>query len=247
MTLQCIRLAGHITLNLKNNMSRVAVFSYIEKAFDRTWHSGLLYKLSEIQFSTSVIKLIDSFLTDRKFKFSLEGEFSVPRKIMASLPQGSVLAPVLYSLYINDAPRGTWNSSCFVRERTLYLRGRETSALCSLQTATGHHYSVKSWCERCNTKTNEGEIYTICFFKRLRFLDGLLQLNGRDILFVNNVMCLDVNFDRRMTWRRHIEKNVAKALRMYVRMYSLFKIGRLNAVTCIARQRTSRRNTRTQQ
>jgi hypothetical protein len=50
------------------------------------------------------MKLIASFLTKRKFKVSVEGELSSPRKVGARVLQVSVLAPVLYSLYINDAP-----------------------------------------------------------------------------------------------------------------------------------------------
>jgi hypothetical protein len=46
-----------------------AVFLDIEKAFDTTWHFGLLYKLSTLQFLASLIKLIGSFLSKRKFKF----------------------------------------------------------------------------------------------------------------------------------------------------------------------------------
>jgi hypothetical protein len=98
-----MRLADDVTLNFNNNMSTAAVFLDIEKAFDTTWHSGLLYKLSELDFSTSLIKLIASFLTDRNFKVFVEGEFSTPREIATGVPQGSVLVPVLYSLYINDA------------------------------------------------------------------------------------------------------------------------------------------------
>jgi hypothetical protein len=70
-------------------MSLVAVFLDIKKAFNTTWHSGLLCKLSELEISTSVIKLIASFLTDRKFKVMVEGRFSMPRKI-AGVHQGSV-------------------------------------------------------------------------------------------------------------------------------------------------------------
>jgi hypothetical protein len=44
-TLQCMRLTDHVTLNFDNNMSTVAVFLDIEKSFDPTWHSGLLYEL----------------------------------------------------------------------------------------------------------------------------------------------------------------------------------------------------------
>jgi hypothetical protein len=75
-----------MTVNFNNNMSSVAVFLEFEKAFDTTWHSGLLYKFSELEFSTSLIKLIASFPTDREVKILLECEFSTPRKIAAGVP-----------------------------------------------------------------------------------------------------------------------------------------------------------------
>jgi hypothetical protein len=87
-TLQCMRLADHVTLNFRNKMSTAAVFLDIEKAFNITWHPGLLYKFSILKFSTSLIKLISSFLLERKFRVSVEGEMSAP--------------PTLYNQYIND-------------------------------------------------------------------------------------------------------------------------------------------------
>jgi hypothetical protein len=103
MTIFNMRLADHITLNFNNNMSTAPVFLDIKKAFDTIWCSGLLYKLSELEFSTSLIKLT-AFLADRKFEVLEKGELSTPRKIAAGVPQGSILASVLYSLYIHDAP-----------------------------------------------------------------------------------------------------------------------------------------------
>jgi hypothetical protein len=85
-------------------MSTAAVFLYIEKAFDTTWHSGLLYKLSKLEFSTSLIKLAGFFLSQRKFRVSVEGKMSTPRVMQAGLPQGSVLSLILFNVYINDAP-----------------------------------------------------------------------------------------------------------------------------------------------
>jgi hypothetical protein len=73
-TLQCVRLMGHVTLNFNSNMSTAAVFLDIEKAFDTMWLISLLYKLSTLKFSISLIKLISSFLSQRKFRFSAEGE-----------------------------------------------------------------------------------------------------------------------------------------------------------------------------
>jgi hypothetical protein len=57
-TLQFMRLVDHVNLIFNNNMSTAAVFLDIEKAFDTTWHTALLYKLPELEFSTSLIKLI---------------------------------------------------------------------------------------------------------------------------------------------------------------------------------------------
>jgi hypothetical protein len=59
-TRQCMRLTEHVSLNFNNNMSTPAVFLDIEKVFDITWHPGLLYRLSELQFSINCIMLIAS-------------------------------------------------------------------------------------------------------------------------------------------------------------------------------------------
>jgi hypothetical protein len=97
-----MRLTNHVTLNFNNKMSTAAVFLDIEKAFDTLRHPGLLCMLSTMEFSTNLIKLISSFLSQRKFRVSVEGEMSTPRHIKAEVPQGSVLSPTLHNLYIND-------------------------------------------------------------------------------------------------------------------------------------------------
>jgi hypothetical protein len=95
MTLLCMRLTDHVTLNFNNNMLMAVVFLDIEKAFDTTWQLGLLYKLSELKFSMSVIKLISYFLSQRNFRVSIEGEISTSRDIQAEVPQGFALSPTL--------------------------------------------------------------------------------------------------------------------------------------------------------
>jgi hypothetical protein len=89
-----------------------AVFLDIEKSFDTTWHLGLLYKLSKLKFSISLIKLISSFLSERKFRVSVEGKVSTARDIQAGVPQGSVLFPAYDTPQTADVYLG-----CFDREQ----------------------------------------------------------------------------------------------------------------------------------
>jgi hypothetical protein len=106
MTLQCMRLMDHMTLNFNNNMSMTAMFSDIKKAFDTTWHSGLLYKLAKLEFSTNLIKLISSFLSQCSVSVLVQGEMSVS-EMKGRVPQSSVLSPTLYNMYVNDASQTT--------------------------------------------------------------------------------------------------------------------------------------------
>jgi hypothetical protein len=85
-TLQWMRLADHVTLNFNNKILWLR-HSWILKKTDTTWHHGLLYKLSKLEFPTSAIKLISSFLTERKFRVSVEDEMSIPRHMKAGMPQ----------------------------------------------------------------------------------------------------------------------------------------------------------------
>jgi hypothetical protein len=57
--------ADHVTLNFTNNISTASVLLAINKTSDTTWHPGLIHKLRE--FSTSLVKPIDSFLSNGKF------------------------------------------------------------------------------------------------------------------------------------------------------------------------------------
>jgi hypothetical protein len=168
---------------------------------------------------TSLVKVIAC--TDRKFEVLREGEFSTSRKIVAQVPQGFILAPVLYGLYINVAPiaPGT-HLALFMDNTCIYMTEKhENHVLCKLQ----HRLTVvNSWCEHWTTKIKEVKTQVISFSRRLRVPDDV-QLNRRDIPFINNVMYLGVTFDRTMTWRHHNERTVAKAFCMYIRSYSLFR------------------------
>ena len=82
----------------------------ISKMFDRVWHDGLLFKMEKIGVSGNLFQLIKSFLSVRFQRVLLNGQTSDWETIQAGVPQGSILGPLFFLIYINDLT-GNLNSN----------------------------------------------------------------------------------------------------------------------------------------
>jgi hypothetical protein len=147
--------------------------------------------------------------------------------VQAGVPQGSVLSPTLYNLYINNTPQtSTVNLALCGRHLSIcYTDRKEGYVIRKIQHGLN---CMTAWCERWNIIINEEKSRAIYFTHRNRRPDSTVTLNGRNIPFVNSVKYLGVMFDKRMIWRFHIELIEAQAFRTFIRLYSLFRSERLS-------------------
>ena len=108
-----------------------SVFLDISKAFDKVWHDGIIYKLTQNGISGNLLNLLEDFSNERKQRVVLNGQVSTWKIINAGVPQGSILGPLLFLIFINDLTEGlTTNVKLFAGDTSLFsvVHDTQTSA-----------------------------------------------------------------------------------------------------------------------
>jgi hypothetical protein len=174
-----------------------------------------------------LIKLIGSLLSQRKFKVSVEGEISTPRVMKAGMPQGSVLSPTLFNMYINDAPQTHGvHLTLFADDTCLYVTDRkeclllENSSAVSAQRRRGVSAGITKLIRiRLGGSTSLVVVDRLSLTSHKKWTRYSIYKYRKISRFI---------FDKKVTWRLHIEIMNAKAFRTFFRIYFLFKSERLS-------------------
>ena len=104
----------------------------IPKAFVKVWHAGLIHKPKSSGILDEIFGLISSFLSNRRLRVVLDGNSSQEYPVNAGVPQGTILGPTLYLLYISGHPDVICDIAIYADDTILYSKCDQVSDLCRL-------------------------------------------------------------------------------------------------------------------
>jgi endonuclease/exonuclease/phosphatase family metal-dependent hydrolase len=205
-TQQLLRVTELISNGFNNRKVTGAVFLDIAQAFDKVWHEGLIFKLIQLDFPPYMINIIKSYLQNRTFKAHMGTGKSTSRSIHAGVPQGSIIGPILFCLYINDMPKVDGVTYALYADDTALLAQswKARTAYKQLQTALE---ALETWYELWRIKINVTKSVSVLFTRRRQPYTTErpeLTLFDEDIPDETTAKYLGVTLDHRLTWVKHI-------------------------------------------
>jgi len=138
-----------------------AAFINISQAFDKVWHTGLLYKLKRA-FPHPDYTLLQSYLTYRTFQVRYQKEYTKLNTIQSGVPQGSILGPILYSIFTADLPLTEQTLAATYADDTAILASHQNPITASRK-LQNHLSQFEKWLKRWRIKANENKSTHVAF------------------------------------------------------------------------------------
>ena len=165
---QLLDIYHHIISALDGGKDMRFLFLDMSAAFDKVWHTGLLAKLDKHGIHRKLLKWIKDYLSDRKQRVVIEGKNSEYIKLTSGVPQGSILGPLLFLVYINDMPRNiSTNIRLYADDSTLFIDYAKNKENDDAQVATRRMqediHRVEDWAHKWQIEFNPTKTESLVF------------------------------------------------------------------------------------
>lgn len=204
-----------------------SVFVDFSKAFDTISHDILSHKLEAVGIRGPALSLIGSYLTNRTQIVNFEGSLSHVKPVIMGVPQGSLLGPILFLVYINDLPNCLTSTSSilYADDTTIFTSSDCMSTIitrlnCDLS-------NLSAWCNKNKLRINASKTQFMLFHTNKRVIPSApsLILNDHILSPTHEVIFLGIKLDRHLKFNLHAEmisKKIAFGIRVLILTRSFF-------------------------
>ena len=203
-----ITLIDKITKSLDNGDIVISLFIDLKKAFDTVDHRILLRKLYAYGIRGTMLKWIESYLSGRTQYFVFDGQESEIHGIQCGVPQGSILGPLVFILYMNDICNVSdiFFAIMYADDTSLVVNGKDLNAL--IQLLNTALIDLCTWFKANRLSLNTTKIFYMIFHRaRIKHMSGVadsIVMDNTILAKTSSLKYLGVIVDHKLNWIEHI-------------------------------------------
>lgn len=206
---QLLTLAQELVSGLDRKHQHDLIILDFSKAFDRVPHKRLMRKLDHYGIRGTTYNWIRAFLTNRTQQVLVEGAASESIPVISGVPQGTVLGPLLFLLFINDLPDCVQSSTRLFADDCILYRRITTQQDCAILQADLD--KLAEWEVKWGMAFHPDKCSTIRISRSRNPVTANYTLKGHELETVDCTKYLGVELQSNMSWNRHIDQTVKKA------------------------------------
>lgn len=210
---QLYRITSFIKRHVAQKKSVGMLALDLSSAFDCVQHDGLLFKMANLGFPKFVLKVVKSFLDHRSLRVSIGNTCSSVQTVAAGVPQGAVLAPTLFNIYMNDIPVPSNVEPAMFADDTAFLTAshRTDTIINRLQAAAK---KVEKYFGQWGVKVNGTKTEAILFTRKTAARHAplrRLRVAGSNVDWKNRIRYLGMVLDKRLTYGDHVQSLIERS------------------------------------
>ena len=223
-----IKLIDHVSKEMEAGKTPTSVYIDLSKAFDTLTFEVLLYKLKYYGVTDTAFDLLKSYLTNRKQYVVFDGCQSEHVEIYTGVPQGSILGPLFFSIYINDliTVSDRLNFLMYADDTTIYFNLEDFDNLTKETDINRELEKVNIWLKLNKLSLNTQKTKLMLFHRKQKHLDEInVVINDIEIEHVPSFNFLGIMLDENLSWKSHIEmvgNKISKVTGILYRLKNVF-------------------------
>ena len=210
-----LRLTEDVTHGFANGECTVATFLDVAGAFDKVWINGLIWKILKLKLPKPLVGVIKGFLTERSLKVKVGHKLSPTLKMEAGTPQGAVLSPTLFNLFVDDLRESLNLHDVYLAQYAddiaLWCTSKDPKE--AQEKMNDALKKIAEWTTKWRIGLAPEKSVFMKFTRRPTQKKVPLKLNllGTEVKQVSSHKFLGVNLDDRMEWNHHFKQMIGSA------------------------------------